>query len=157
VTAAIFSLAGVVIGGVLTGIVQAVQQWRTERIETTAGARLLSAELSGQQSILEGYLAGELEGTPTLPAITEWPQYRSVMARALDDDAWMTVAGVYGRLAILGFAPDATSFEGLPAPQWMSMLDEQLFNARKSLQGLRGGRHRREAARPEETDNQLKE
>lgn len=135
-TAAIFSLVGVVVGGVLTGIVQAVQQWRAYRIETRAGARLLSAELSRLQLILEEYLGGEFAGVVKLPAIAAWPEYRAVMARALNAEDWIAVAGAYERLAVLQFNPDRTSFEGRPAREWMSMLDEQLLSARKSLQAL---------------------
>ena len=136
-TEAVFGLVGVVVGGVLTGIVQAVQQSRADRIETRAGARLVSAELSGQQTILAAYLGGEVAGFETLPAITEWPQYRAAIARALDDDDWVNVAGAYTRLALLRSNPDGASFEGIARPQWIARLVDELDAARGSLQAFR--------------------
>ena len=101
-TGAIFSLIGVVVGGLLTAAIQAVQQGRSDRATARAASRLLSAELSEQHVFLEALVS---RGTATpvddeLPAVSAWPEYRSVMARLLDDETWQAVAGAYVELSL---------------------------------------------------------
>jgi type II secretory pathway pseudopilin PulG len=121
VTEAIIGLVGVVIGGVLTGVVQAVQQRRAERAEARAAARLLSAELSKQELYL--HAGGDAKPSPA----RAWPQYRAVMARALDDQAWQTVAGAYVELELW--------HEGA-VPEDLPTLLEQVGDAHAALQKL---------------------
>jgi hypothetical protein len=97
-TEAIFGLVGVVVGGLLTGLMQAWQQRRTARAEMRAGARLISAELSVLQERLRRYGDGETE-RPDLPDVV-WPAHRAVMARELDRDDWVTVARAYALLEL---------------------------------------------------------
>jgi hypothetical protein len=97
-TEAIFGLVGVVVGGVLTGVVQAWQQRRTARAEMRAGARLISAELSVLQERLRRYGDGQT-GRPELPDVV-WPAHRAVMARELDRDDWVMVARAYALLEL---------------------------------------------------------
>ena len=96
-TSAIFSLVGVVIGGLLTAAIQAVQQGRSDRATARAASRLLSAELSEQHVFLDALVDRD---ATELPAVSAWPEYRSVMARLLDDETWQAVAGAYVELSI---------------------------------------------------------
>jgi hypothetical protein len=118
VTEAIIGLVGVVVGGVLTGVIQAVQQWRNDRIEARAAARLLSAELSVQDLFLRSGVGDKP------PPVGAWPQYRAVMARALEDKAWQAVAGAYAELELWHagtFAADVPTLAGQVADAHLAL------------------------------------
>jgi hypothetical protein len=137
----------VVVGGLLTAAVQAFQEWRSQRTLGRAAARLLSAELSVQQLILEDRAADESAEpvSEDMPAVSDWPQYRAVMARTLDDDAWKAVAGAYGWLLLWqSRASHETSEE---KRHEMLTLATEVEAARATLQGLRAGSDRRSSAR----------
>lgn len=122
---AIFSLVGVVVGGLLTWGVQALQQRRTERAEARAAARLLSAELSEQHEFLDTLVKqASTTATRELPPASAWREYRAVMARQLDNDSWTAVAGAYGELNLFGS-------ERALDPR---ALDHMVQDARKRLQ-----------------------
>lgn len=123
-TGAIFGLVGVIVGGLLTGLMQAWQQRRTARGEMLAGARLISAELSVLSSRLGNYGKGET-GRPDLPGVVDWPVHRGVMARELDRGDWVTVAGAYALLEM---------WEG--DQSGAATLADQMDAARETLQGL---------------------
>lgn len=116
-TNAIFSLIGVVIGGLLTGAVQSFQQRRSDRAQLRAASRLLSAELSEQHVFLASLTNQDsAQASMTdLPAISAWPDYRPLMARLLDDEAWQAVARAYVELGLLhsSLASDLKSVDGL--------------------------------------------
>jgi hypothetical protein len=127
-TGAIFSLIGVVVGGLLTAAIQAVQQGRSDRATARAASRLLSAELSEQHVFLDT-LINQGTAIPTdaeLPAVSAWPEYRAVMARRLDDETWQAVAGAYVELSM--FHSERTL-----DPR---ALDDQVQHARALLQRL---------------------
>ncbi len=101
-TGAIFGLIGVIVGGLLTAAIQAVQQARSDRATARAASRLLSAELSEQHVFLDA-LVNQDAARPLdseLPAVSAWPEYRAVMARLLEDESWQAVAGAYVGLSI---------------------------------------------------------
>jgi hypothetical protein len=127
-TGAIFSLIGVVVGGLLTAVIQALQQGRSDRATARAASRLLSAELSEQHVFLDA-LINQDTGIPMdgeLPAVSAWPEYRAVMARLLDDETWQAVAGAYVELSIFH------SEEALD----LRAVDDQVQHARALLQRL---------------------
>jgi hypothetical protein len=129
VIGAIFSLVGVIVGGLLTGGVQAFQQRRTERAESRAAARLLSAELSEQHVFLDTLIKQASTSTnQDLPPISAWSEYRAIMARQLDDDPWTAVAGAYVELSLF-HAERALALD----PQAM---DDLVQDARVQLQRL---------------------
>ncbi|MGZ6641512.1 MAG: hypothetical protein ACXVFT_06685 [Solirubrobacteraceae bacterium] len=101
-TGAIFGLVGVIVGGLLTGTVETVRERLSQRTLSRAAARLLSAELSVQQVILEKR-ATDASAEPVsdgMPGVADWPEQRVVMAKTLDDDTWRAVAAAYANLVI---------------------------------------------------------
>jgi hypothetical protein len=147
VTGAIFGLIGVVVGGLLTGAVRALQEWRSQRTLSRAAARLLSAELSVQQLILEDRAAYESAGpvSDEMLAVSDWPQYRALMARALDDEAWVAVAGAYAKLVLWHWESRRETSDEKRREMWT--LAAEVEAARGSLQGFRFGSHRPESTR----------
>jgi hypothetical protein len=141
VTGAIFGLVGVVVGGLLTGAVQVFQEWRSQRTLSRTAARLLSAELSVQQWILEDRAADQSAEpvSDDMPAVSDWPQHRAVMARALDDKAWIKVAGAYANLVL--WHSQSPRSRATPAEKRTEMqtLAGELEAARGALQGFRYG------------------
>jgi hypothetical protein len=126
--------------------VQVFQDWREERTLSRAAARLLSAELSVQQAILMGRAADQRAAPDSdgMPAVTDWPVQRAVMAKVLDDEKWIDVAGAYANLVIWhsenrrsGAASDVRRTE-------MAALANQLETARISLQRFRAVPARRQ-------------
>ena len=109
VTAAIFGLIGVVVGGLITGGVDYFLQWRSEKAEQKRAKRLVSFEIDaivvGLESIIErGHLperglTEEWRGQ-FLPAV-EWSQQKAALALALSDEEWMLVETFY--FNVLGF------------------------------------------------------
>jgi hypothetical protein len=80
-------------------------------------------------------------GDVKLPPIVDWPKLRAVMAQALDDKDWITVAGAYGLLALLRFDPRATLYEETTARALMISLGHQLSDARGLLRALGRPKH----------------
>jgi hypothetical protein len=148
VTGAIFGLIGVVVGGLLTAAVQAFQEWRSQRTLGRAAARLLSAELSVQQSLLEDRAADESAEpvSDQMPAVSDWPQYRAVMARVLDDEAWIAVAGAYARLFLWHWKGPASREAPEAKRGEMLTLATEVEAARATLQGFRFGSDRPSSA-----------
>jgi hypothetical protein len=148
VTGAIFGLIGVVVGGLLTAAVQAFQEWRSQRTLSRTAARLLSAELSVQQHILE-HLASDEPAEPVsdkMPAVSDWPQRRAVMARLLDDKAWIAVAGAYAKLLLWHWESPASRATSEEQRRELLTLATELQAARATLQGFRVGSDRPSSA-----------
>jgi len=103
VTQAIFGLVGVVIGGLITGFVQGVQEWRRDRADLRAAARLLLREL--QLAIVGLRIARPKMETGVVTAIpanlTVWAEKQGLLARALSDADWRRVALAFDRLSIV--------------------------------------------------------
>jgi hypothetical protein len=148
VTGAIFGLIGVVVGGLLTAAVQAFQEWRSQRALSRAAARLLSAELSVQQYILEDRAAGERAErvSDEMPAVSDWPQYRAVMARVLDDEAWIAVAGAYANLLLWQSERQASRETSVDRRGEMLTLATEVGAARATLRGFWSGSDRPSSA-----------
>jgi hypothetical protein len=144
VTGAIFGLVGVIVGGLLTAAVQAFQEWRSQRKLSRAAARLLSAELSVQQEILQRRAANESAepASDEMPAVADWPEQRVVMARMLDNATWIAVAGAYANLVVWHSENRRTPSSAEAKRREISELADQLNAARKSLQDFRFGTSR---------------
>jgi hypothetical protein len=133
-TGAIFGLVGVIVGGLLTGAVASFRDWRSQRALSRAAARLLSAELSVQQAIIEQRAAAADEPvSDDMPTVADWPEQRVVMAKVLDDETWITVAGAYANLVVW----HAQSGRVPASRDDMSALATQLETARGALQAFR--------------------
>ena len=93
-TAAIFGLLGVVVGGLINIIGGVIAEWRRERNEMRAAARLLADELRGIRGRLtmaasaDDYTLRKLD-TP------EWDRHRDILARWWDRKLWATVSAAY--------------------------------------------------------------
>jgi hypothetical protein len=111
-TAAIFGLLGVIVGGVLNGVVT----WRIERArergDARAAARLVIEELGVARGgfIVYAFRRGrELEfEQPHSRAFDElvsqlhddaWREHRAILARALDAPGWFAVSTAYHEIA----------------------------------------------------------
>lgn len=93
-TAAIFGLVGVIIGGLLNGAVTAWQARRQEKADGRVAARLVHVEL--RDIYFLGAVAATLEVPPDTPFPTPaWRNHQAVLARALSDKGWETVCGAY--------------------------------------------------------------
>ncbi len=93
-TAAIFGLVGVIIGGLLNGAMTAWQARRQEKADGRVAARLVYVEL--RDIYLLGAAAATLEVPRQTPFPTPaWQNHQAVLARALSDEAWETVCGAY--------------------------------------------------------------
>src|SRR4051794_16666667 len=110
-TAAVFGLLGVIVGGVINGVVSAVLARRTERADRRSAARLVRSELVRFR--WQGIAAREVE-PDDLPQLrsagTElWNANRAVLARALADSEWALVARAYAHVeavqSVLVFEP----------------------------------------------------
>jgi hypothetical protein len=99
---AIFTLAGVIVGAVLGGLIQMVLQRRGERREHLVAKRLLEDELLVQTAVLgmveddsdeardaEQELREHMRNVGELDEV--WTQYRAVLASELDRAAWVEV------------------------------------------------------------------
>jgi hypothetical protein len=116
-TAAIFGLVGVIVGGVMNGAITAVLRRWTEGSERRTAARLVRSELVRFYA-----LAREAERRPpeNLPQLREttpilWQAHRDVLAHALKNEGWELVARAYAHvdalLSVLVFEPDGTLIE----------------------------------------------
>jgi hypothetical protein len=116
-TAAIFGLVGVVVGAVINAAMTGLLQKRTEASDRRTAARLVRSELVRYRSLAQ---EAALRPADQLPQLQEaapviWQSYRAVLARALREDEWSTVARAYAHVdalvSVLVFEPDGTLVE----------------------------------------------
>jgi hypothetical protein len=135
-TEAIFGLIGVIVGGVLTSALESVRERGRERAETRAAARLLSAELSVQQGILAAFLAGDRAALvdDQVLAVSQWSEYRALMAKVLSDEAWQKVASAFVKLMLWRRdAGGAWAGTGEDRREWTLGLHDEVEEARRLL------------------------
>jgi hypothetical protein len=122
VTAAIFGLLGVIVGGVLSGLVT----WRIERLrerqEARAAARLAHVELGDARSGFDAYAFRP--GPDTMVQLVSllvdnvWHEQRGVLARVLDPAEWLAVSAAYAQIRWFGSPGDeAEKTELLDGPE----------------------------------------
>ena len=110
-TAAIFGLLGVVVGGLLTGGVDYFMARRREQAELRQSTRLVADELHSLWLVVDLILErGQLlparlpgEDTELLFPTGSWHAHKAVLACALRQKEWIALATVY--------APDESSAE----------------------------------------------
>jgi len=116
-TAAIFGLIGVVVGGAINFIVTALLQRRTERFDRRSAARLVRSELVRFRSLAVEATRRPPDELPQLREATPilWQSHRASLARALPDEEWELVARAYAHVdalvSVLLFEPDGTLVE----------------------------------------------
>lgn len=95
-TAAIFGLLGVIVGGALNVAAAEWQIRRRERREARPAARLVMNELSEIQAILEADARREPEyRMGAVPRPTHWPTARQTLAAIVDGETWTTLNAAY--------------------------------------------------------------
>jgi len=102
-TAAIFGLLGVVVGGLLTGGVDYFMARRREQAELRQSTRLVADELHSLWLVVDLILErGQLlparlpgEDTELLFPTSSWHAHKAVLARALRQKEWIALATVY--------------------------------------------------------------
>jgi hypothetical protein len=94
VTAAIFGLIGVIVGGLLNGVVALWQERRRELRHARPAARLVMHELTEIQAILQ---ADERRGEvgSQVPAPTAWPAARDALSAVVNGRTWTTLERAY--------------------------------------------------------------
>jgi hypothetical protein len=103
VTAAIFGLIGVVVGGLLTGGVDYFLQRRTDKAEQKRAKRLVGEEVNTivfalEEIVEDGHLPTRgltEEWRGQYLSVVEWPQQKTALALALNDDEWRALATFY--------------------------------------------------------------
>jgi hypothetical protein len=111
---AIFGLAGVVIGGVLTGVITYFLERHREKQEARAARRIVGAELKEATEAVEDALAGGKwpPGWSNMRWSQSWSTYRRVLAATMDDDGFAKLARAYLQMELLltGFAAGEREF-----------------------------------------------
>jgi len=93
VTTGLFVLAGVIVGGLVTGAVNYAFEWRRERVSARVAMRLLEAELAIAAASADWRLEqGAWTAWNFGRAHRAWSEYRSDIARAgISSDEWYAV------------------------------------------------------------------
>ena len=102
-TAAIFGLLGVIVGGVLNALMAAWLERRRARAEVRSACRLLHTEFLRAKVVLSDLSTGAVRDEELKPADwgrkpADWGQFRGILATTLRPDEWGHVAS--GLLAI---------------------------------------------------------
>jgi hypothetical protein len=94
VTAGMFALAGVIVGGLLSGGIAAFAGYWRKRTELRAAARLLAGELRGIRGVLK-MVAATSDYVPRGYAAPEWDRWREHLARSGNRRLWTSVSAAY--------------------------------------------------------------
>jgi len=102
---AIFSLIGVVLGGIITGGTQMFLERRRERRAVRRAKRLVGGELLHASMILRSLSDSKIwpsspDATSVLPT-SAWQEHRAHLADVLDEDLWNQLVTTYSRLEIV--------------------------------------------------------
>jgi hypothetical protein len=108
---AVVGLAGVVLGALISGILDWRHDTRREGRRVRSAARLLRSDLFIVSRVLRNGIARrEVPGFIGL-GLPSWREQRDVLADALDDDAWSLVSAGCSRVQALADAQEL-------APRW---------------------------------------
>jgi hypothetical protein len=111
---AIFGLAGVVVGGLLTAAVTFLFERRQEKREARVARRVMRSELEEATTAIEDALAGGEwpPGWDNKSWSQSWSTYRGVLAATMDDDDFDKLARAYLHMELLqtGLAAGKRSF-----------------------------------------------
>jgi hypothetical protein len=100
VTAAIFGLIGVIIGGLISGAVQVLLARRSERLQGRSSARVVISELRERRDLLAYWLKlGSWDPSDwTTPERWQWEIRRGDLASALSPRDWEAVEQAHMRI-----------------------------------------------------------
>jgi hypothetical protein len=92
VTAAIFGLIGVLVGGLITAGTELFLQRRRERSDARAGRLLLEAELFQAQATINVALESDWWAGRTSPPVEAWRESRVALAAEFTRAEWQVIA-----------------------------------------------------------------
>ncbi|MDQ6804764.1 MAG: hypothetical protein M3065_07305 [Actinomycetota bacterium] len=122
-TAAVFGLLGVIVGGVLNGLIQAALARRRDHADGVVAARLVLHELELLRGDFELWLQGDR--APRVPTPSRaWQAHRAALARVLAEPEWDMVSAAYTWVELHNADPPV---EQRPDPEddfWRSVLTE---------------------------------
>ena len=103
-TAAIFGLLGVIVGGLIAAGAEAWFRSRERKAEALVAARLVLQELGTAAISIDLLIANDVWPIPLpqmredLASTAQWEEGRAVLARTLSGDEWRIVTTAYGFL-----------------------------------------------------------
>jgi hypothetical protein len=107
VTAAVFGLIGVIVGGVLNGLVSYTLERRNERRAARTAARLLLDEWRAALFLVEDALRQGRWQPGQRITFEEWDRHRELLADQLRQDAWLRVSNARLHVAWIDTANQA--------------------------------------------------
>jgi hypothetical protein len=144
-TAALFGLAGVIVGGVLNGTIARALELSRQRATGVVAARLVHHELTLIRSDFELWLEGDRP--PHVPVYSPmWHEHRVTLARVLEEPEWDMVSASYTWVDLHNADPP---IDDQPAPDdtfWKSVVIE-MRGGEWALKDYLGGFSRRELRR----------
>lgn len=127
-TAAIFTLVGVIVGGLLSGVVQLLLHRRAESRVRLVAARLVLSELTWIASAIQAHLNG---GAPEFRTLLSreslegiWAEHRAILANELGDAAWNNVARAVWQSRLRLIAEDEPKTRSLEV--WLDSVHEAM-------------------------------
>lgn len=90
-TAAIFGLLGVLVGGIVNGVVVRQQHLRQDSDAARAAARLLWHDLATSAIAVESVFPTQVIRSEAVPTTRRWEEFEALFARALPIADWLTV------------------------------------------------------------------
>jgi hypothetical protein len=98
-TAAIFGLLGVLVGGVLSSAGDAWLDRRRQLLEGLAAARLVGSEMHGLDVEIRAMTGFRTRGANEL-STPVWHEHRTALAGLLASKDWRLISGAYGMVAL---------------------------------------------------------
>jgi hypothetical protein len=122
-TAAVFGLLGVIVGGALNGLIQAALARRRDRADGVAAARLVLHELELLKGDFELWLQGDRP--PRVPITSPaWQAHRASLARVLAEPEWDMVSAAYTWVELHNSDPPVQRRADLEDDFWRSVVTE---------------------------------
>jgi hypothetical protein len=135
-TAAIFGLVGVMVGGALNAIVAAAAERRREARERRTTSRLLGRELNGALYGVREWIRVGSVGHPLREDVLRfpaWKLYHTVAARTLEPDDWDSVSDAYSLLYTVRTRQDFVGALQEPGRTYLLTTEAAIEHAIESL------------------------
>jgi len=144
----LFSLGGVLLGGLLTPLTQLFLEWKRERRAADRAKLLVAAELLHAQMTLRSVSKGghwlPIEDLNAFLSTSAWRENRSSIAGKVSEDLWVQIVMAYAQLeidrsrfAVANKLPAATPLDAEVA-KGMKKSSNELGRLRRQL-GVGGG------------------